>query len=139
MSNGPVILGGGGRFGTRKSPSPAPAFQVQGRGVLAALTPGERIMLTKKIGEAVTASFAVDQIRVGTRPIVKTQAEVKRRAAMCLQIFADLAADRGFGIKRAMNQLAIALRKKLDTIPFEPDSKRKLYKATTLDDLIVPG
>ncbi len=122
-------------------------LQVRGKGVLALLDVVERAVLGREVVKAVALSFAVDKIRAGTRPIVKTEAEVKRRTAICLQLFADMTAENGYGIKRAMSMLAEGLRKTLDTIPFTPAEKKKgrkdnsaraIWRPSTLADLIVP-
>lgn len=113
-------------------------LQVRGKGILAMLSPLEQALLGKKIAEAVKLSFTVDRLRAGTRPIVRTKDEVKRRTAICIQLFADLTADHGWRIKKAMDHLAAFLRKKLDTVEINPaPTSRSMYKKTTLNDLVV--
>jgi len=77
-------------------------------------------LLQHKLSETVKESFTLDAIRNPGRPVVGTQAEVKRRAEICLKWFRVMRADMGYSTERALDFLAAALRTELDGGKWEP-------------------
>jgi len=68
------------------------------------------------IERAIERSFAADGARV-------TNAEVRRRFAICERLFRQLRGDLGWGMQRVIDHLPGYLRCELDGEPWEPDHR----------------
>lgn len=99
--------------------------EVKGKTALKDLTPQEFMLLTAKLKEAVLQSYFVDQTR--SKFILRTGWEDRKRLTICLQFFCDMVIDQKWGVRKAMDQMTVALRKKLDQVDFSP-SKRRAYR-----------
>jgi hypothetical protein len=65
---------------------------------------------------AVARSFETDRARM-------TDAEVRRRFAICERVFRQLRGDLGWGLHRVLDHLPHYLRCELDGLPWEPDRR----------------
>ncbi len=74
--------------------------------------------------ETIAASFIADKSRI-------TQAEVKRRAEICRDIFGELRRDLKFNVDRVLQLLPKGLRCKLDGIPWKPEEERAIWSPST--------
>lgn len=72
------------------------------------------------IEHAVAKSFREDRSRV-------TQDEIKRRGRICIGIVRALRKDLKWSIDRIVDELPIALRAKLDGIPWDPSNARTIW------------
>lgn len=77
------------------------------------------------IENAVAKSFQTERRRaIIISPHKPTQTETKRRANICVRIFRVLKGDLDWSWMRACDHLDIFLRKELDGVDWEPDTKR---------------
>lgn len=96
-------------------------------GELARLIPQEDLSkVNGAIERSIRSSFEEDTQRSKSAklpPPSMTRGEVKRRFAICLNIYKMLRGDLKWGMKRALDHLPRYLRNSLDGVQWEPDKR----------------
>ena len=95
---------------------------------------GQIDKVARGIERAVARSFEDDRARSSVillNVAQPTQAEVKRRAEMCVRIFRELRGDLKWTVDRIVDELPGFLRKELDGISWEPEARRASWFAGT--------
>ena len=86
-------------------------------GAFANLTQDELARVAFGVELAVMRSFKVDRARM-------TEAEARRRFAICERLIRQLRGDLGWGLQRVLDHLPQYLRCELDGQPWEPDRRK---------------
>lgn len=85
--------------------------------------PANAAKLIAGIRVAVQRSYDIDLIRDGQGRVITTQAEIKRRVEMCLDLAKQLRNDsKGWSVFRIADALPLLLRRKLDGLDCDPTS-----------------
>jgi len=85
--------------------------------------------ITRAIESAVARSFRESRL------YVVTGAEMRRRAAICVELVRELRGDLKWSIPRICDALPRGLRAKLDGTPWDPQNERSVW--TPPRDLVV--
>lgn len=103
------------------------------RGALAGLVEEPQVIaqVYAAIEKAVTESFDRDQGALIVMPGRVTQAEVKRRANICLDIFKVLRGDMKWSWQRAIDHVPQYLRLQLEGQAWEPSARAAWAPSTT--------
>jgi len=89
--------------------------------------------VTAAIIGAIAHSFATDLV---LRP-VKTQAEIRRRFRICVECFCILRRDLHWAVPHILDELPIALRKRLDGDDWDPKEPGRAWRADDGAEMIV--
>jgi len=76
--------------------------------------------VTRRIMRVIEGSFADDK----SRP---TRSEVRRRFVILETLLRELRSEHGWGMERILDTLPLALRSRLDGIPWDPSEQRKMW------------
>lgn len=79
--------------------------------------------LVRGIEKAVQRSYDQDAIRDGAGRVVTTQAEIRRRTNLCIDMAKDLRHDAKWSIDRISDALPRMLRRRLDGQDFDPTTE----------------